>query len=234
VTQPMQTSARWALQGESIVAFVAVRPHVSMLPRSLHCLPGPTLVVAERFLDSSVGPFCTFAVGVPVRLGLRPAWHYFVSVVSSVDVRRAGRSHWGFPHQLGTLTWAVEDGTTTMRWEEQELAVVARNVRRPMPFLLPVRAAQVRNDGPVIVPEWMRGVASRARVDISCVEDGAVAFLDGSHRGLSVSGLHIRRSPARVPTGFFSTFRAPLGSPEPGVAGIARSRGRSNHRLPLN
>jgi hypothetical protein len=234
MTPSTRASSRWALQGESILAVVRARSMSAPLPRSLHRLPGPLLVVAERFADSPVGPFSVLSVGVPVRLGARPAWHYCISVVSTSDARRAGRSFWGFPHQLGTLTWATEGDTVSVRWEEQEMRIEAHRARRPLPFLLPVRSAQVRSDGPVIVPEWMRGMARRATVTIASSDSGPAAFLAGTHQGLRVSGLHVRRSPARVPAGMFSSLRAPLRSPEPGVAGMRRSAQSSDHPLPLN
>jgi hypothetical protein len=225
-------SARWALHGESVVALLGVRPAFLTLPRPLHRLPGPTLVVAERFTESPVGAFTVLSVGVPVRLGVRPAWHYFISVISSTNARRAGRSFWGFPHQTGTVSWMHEGRTTRVRWEEQELSIDALAGRKPFPFLLPVRSAQVRGDGPVVVPEWTRGIAHRSQISISTAEQGPGAFLHGEHKGFCISGLHVRRSPARVPAGLFSSLRAPSRAPEPGVAGISRSQRSSERPLP--
>jgi hypothetical protein len=215
-----QASARWALHGEAVVALVGARPGHDLVQRSLHPLPGPTLVIAERFTDSPVGPFSVLSVGMPVRLGLRPAWHYFVSVISSTNARRAGRAFWGFPHQLGTLSWVHEGDVTRIRWEEQELSIDASTKRGRVPFLVPMRSAQVRGDGPVVVPQWMRGSARRADVEISSAEQGPGSFLHGCHQGVCISSLHVRRSPARVPSGIFTSLRAPLGSPDPGVAGM--------------
>jgi hypothetical protein len=227
-----QSTARWALHGESVVALVSARPVNIPLPRAFHRLPGPTFVVAERFEDSPVGAFTVLSVGMPVRVGVRPAWHHFISVVSSTDARRAGRSFWGFPHQLGTISWITEGRMTRIRWEEQELSIDALSRERAMPFLLPLRSAQVRSDGPVVVPEWMRGMSRRAQIEISCADQGPGSFLDGSHKGFCISGLHIRRRPARVPAGLFTSLRAPMRSPEPGVAGMRRSAGKSEHPLP--
>lgn len=227
-------SARWALQGESVMVLVPARPAVDSSPNSLHRLPGPTVVVAEHFTDSPVGPFVVLSIGSPVRLGMRPALHYFVSVISSTTARRAGRSFWGFPHQLGTLSWVCEGDMTHIRWEEQELAIDAQASRRALPFFLPMRSAQVRTDGPVIVPSWNRGMARRAQVDISSAEQGPAAFLGGSFRGLCISGLNVRRKEARVPAGVFSSLRAPLRAPDPGVAGMRRSRPESDQALPSN
>lgn len=216
-------SARWALLGESVVAFAHVRTERSSIPRTLHRIPGPVVVIAERFAESPIGPFSVLSIGAFVRLGLRPAMHYFVSVVSSTEARRTGRSYWGFPYQLGTLSWNVDAVHTRVRWEEQELMIHARAHRRPVPFLLPVRSAQIRSDGPVVVPEWTRGFARRSQVAISSASQGPAAFLDGEYKGFRISGLHVHRSPARVPFGLFSSLRAPLRSPEPGVAGMHRA-----------
>lgn len=227
------SSARWALNGESVVALVSARPSMLTLPRPLHRLPGPTLFVAERFTDSPVGPFSVLSVGLPVRLGMRPAWHYFISVISSTDARRVGRHLWGFPHQTGSISWIKEDRVTRIRWEEQELSIDVFANRRPLPFVMPMRSAQVRGDGPVVVPEWSRGLAHRSQISISAAEMGSGAFLDGDHRGYLVSGLHVRRSPARVPFGIFSSLRAPL-RPEPGVAGLGHGHAtRASSDRPL-
>ena len=225
-------SARWALYGESVVALVGARPTNLVLPRSLHRLPGPALIVAERFTDSPVGAFTVLSVGVPVRLGLRPAWHYFISVISSPEARRMGRAYWGFPFQTGTISWMSEGRMTRIRWEEQELSFNAFASRKPLPFVLPVRSAQIRSDGPVVVPEWSRGIAHRSRISISAAEQSPGAFLHGEHKGFCISGLHIRRSPARVPFGLFSSLRAPMRNPEPGVAGMGRSPASSDGPLP--
>lgn len=223
-------SARWALLGDSVVAFAHVKPERGVIARPLHRLPGPVVVVAERFAESPIGAFSVLSIGSFVRLGVRPALHYFVSVVSSTEARRTGRSFWGFPYQLGTLTWNIDAVNSQVRWEEQELTIHAHSSSRSFPFVVPVRSAQIRTDGPVVVPEWSRGRARRSVVDVSCADQGPGAFLKGQHNGFTVSGLSVRRMPARVPYGVFSSLRAPLRPVDPGVAGMRRLDVRNGGR----
>ena len=40
-------------------------------------------------------------------------------VVTSVDARLGGRVNWGFPKELGTVSWLEEGDDRILRWEER-------------------------------------------------------------------------------------------------------------------
>jgi len=216
--------AQWALLGEAIVAIVPRRHRRLMpLPPGLRRMPGPAVVLAERFVDSPVGPYCSLAVGEPVRLGLRPGYYFGTSVVNVPDARRAGRQYWGFPSELGTLHWSIDDTERRMVWEERGFEVRTEVRDRALPVLLPLRTVQRRTDGPVVVPSRLRAMVRRARVDVGLSDADPFGVLSGSHRGFYLSGMLLRRRGARRALGWFSTFRAPFRAPEPGIIGMARA-----------
>src|SRR5437588_11399065 len=115
--------APWALVGECVVAVVrrgggggprdAAR---RCLPSDIRSLPGPALVAAIRYADSPVGPFLELAVAEPARLGLRPGFCVTTSVVSAPPARVGGRLGWGFPRELGRLSWVRDDTSVGLRW----------------------------------------------------------------------------------------------------------------------
>src|SRR4051812_42511057 len=120
--------APWALVGECLVALVSGRARPRSpggLPVGVSRLPGPALVVAMRYTDSPVGPFLELAVAEPARLGLRPGLCVTTSVVSASPARVGGRLGWGFPRELGRLTWGRDGDGASLRWEDRGLEVRA-------------------------------------------------------------------------------------------------------------
>jgi hypothetical protein len=189
------------------------------LPQGLSRLPGPTLLVVARYVDSPVGPYLELAVGEPARLGLRPGLCITTMVVTSADSRVGGVVNWGFPKELGTLLWSPLDNGVEVAWKEREIDVRSHPYGRwSAPSWMPLRAVQQRGDGPVVVPGRCRGWARPARITVDVPDDDPLAGLAGRHWGVQVGGLRMVMDPARHPSGLTSTLRAPLRSAEPALA----------------
>lgn len=227
------SDGRWALAGEAIIAFVGHHRAVHALPAGFHRLPGPVVVVAQRFDTSPVGPYLCLAVGEPVLLGLRPGYFFGTVVIDVPEARKASRSEWGFPTELGTLRWHTKPDGASLSWEERSIDVTAEVRGRPLPMLLPVRSVQRRADGQVIVPSRVRGIARRSLVRVDLPSKDPLGALRGEHVGFRVSGMSVRRGAARRPLGLLSSFRAPL-RPEPGVLGMQRDQRVALDGVPVN
>jgi Acetoacetate decarboxylase (ADC) len=211
--------APWTLEGQSVVAWAPGRAVTSPLPPELRPLPGPCLVAGVDYATSPVGPYRELVVAQPARLGLRPGLCITTMVVDARDTKVAGRLNWGFPKELGTLTWTGDADQAELRWVERDLTVRGVAVGPVLPVLAIARALQRRSDGPVVVPLRVRGRGRLARVSID-VGDAAdpLAGLAGRHRGVLVSGLRFVIHPARHAAGLTSTLRAPLRAPEPALS----------------
>lgn len=209
--------APWALTGESLVCLVRRPVPDGPLPHGLERVPGPALVAAVCYTGSPVGPYLELAVGEPARLGLRPGWCITNMVVDSAESRMGGRLNWGYPKELGTLTWRSDGDERSLHWVERDLTVTGRCTRVRLPFLLPVRSLQRRADGPVVVPGRLRGRACLTSVRIDAASGGDLRDLDGAHPGLHVAGMRFLVRPARHPFGITSSLRAPLRAPEPAL-----------------
>ncbi|MFN2506209.1 MAG: acetoacetate decarboxylase family protein [Acidimicrobiales bacterium] len=210
--------APWSLTGECIVAWARGPGGRSDLPGDLHPLPGPCWLTAARFDQSPVGPYLEFAVGEPARLGARPGLCITTMVVDSTDSRAGGRVNWGFPKELGTLSWESRDEERIFHWEQRAISIRAVPSKPAVPVVFPMRALQRRADGMVVVPGRMWGRGRLSRVEVQVPADDPLASLAGSHRGILVSGLHLVVDPARHPAGLTATFRAPLRAPEPALS----------------
>jgi hypothetical protein len=200
------------MTGECILATVGPQEMAGPLPADVRALPGPAILVAERHTDSPAGPFATFVLGRPARIGARVGLCFTTAGVSSSSSRTAGRHHWGFPGEAATLRWesALDDHTIT--WEERGIVVQAHFGRRAVPVIIPFRAVQHRDDGPVVVPGRLRGRARLGRLTLSPLDgDGAPS----SHRAAHVAGLRLVLDPARSPVGRLRTLLAPV--PSPGI-----------------
>jgi hypothetical protein len=213
--------APWALQGESLVALARCRTSVGSLPSGVHRLPGPCLVVANRYTDSPVGPYLELAVGCPAAMGPRPGWCYTTMVVDNADARKGGQLNWGFPKELGKLLWRQDGDERELRWVDRDLCVRGVPGRLVLPFLVPMRSLQHRADGPVVVPARLRGRGRTASVTVYAPQDDPLAGLSGTHRGLHVSSMKFVVRPARRPVGVASTLLAPLRAPEPALVSSA-------------
>ena len=209
--------APWALAGESLACLVRRPVPQQPLPHGLERVPGPTLVAAVSYTGSPVGPYLELAIGEPARLGLRPGWCITTMVVDSAESRLGGRLNWGFPKDLGTLTWRSSGDERELHWVERDVTITGRCTRLRLPFLLPVRSLQRRDDGPVVVPGRLRGRASLTSVEVSVGSGGHLVDLAGAHPGVHVAGMRFLVRPARHPFGFTSSLRAPLRAPEPAL-----------------
>src|SRR2546423_8397307 len=117
------------------------------VPAGVVPMPGPAVVVGLRYTDSPVGPFVELVVAEPARMGLRLGYCVTTSVVSAAPARVGGRLGWGFPRELGCLTWTVDGDERRLWWEEREIELRARAGRAPLPLLVPLRSLQRRSDG---------------------------------------------------------------------------------------
>lgn len=203
------------LTGESVVTLARGGRATGPMPHGLRRVPGPTLIAAVRYTGSPVGPYLALAIGEPARLGPRVGWCITTMVVDSAASRLGGRASWGFPKELGTLSWDRDGDERVLRWAERQVAVRGVPGRLRLPALVPVRALQRRGDGPVVVPGRLRGVARLARVTVEAPTDDPLAPLAGHHRGVTVDGLCFVVRPARHPFGLTSSLRAPLSSTLP-------------------
>jgi hypothetical protein len=210
--------APWALTGESLVGLARCRgPVPGPLPGGLSWLPGPALVVANRYTDSPVGPYLELAIGHPARLGVRPGWCFSTMVVDSPAARMGGRLNWGFPKELGRLLWTQDGEERELRWLDRDICVRGVPGRFVVPALVPMRALQRRGDGPVVVPGVVRGRARFAAVHVYAPSSDPFSVLVGAHRGVHLQGLRFTVRPARRPVGFASTLLAPSRAPEPAL-----------------
>lgn len=167
-----------------------------------------------------MGPYTELAVAEPARLGLRPGFCVVTMVVSSADSRVAGVVNWGFPKEVGSLTWAPAGEGAELWWHEREIAVRSQpHGRRGVWAWVPLRNLQRRGDGPVVVPSRLRGRIRRAHVTVDVPAADPLAAYAGRHRGVHVRGLRFVVDPARHPAGLASTLRAPLQAPEPALRG---------------
>lgn len=109
----------WSGTGTCWVAVVRARHGRPPLPPGLHPFFGPHLVVAARYEDSPVGPYLEIAVATPARFGAHVGMCSTTMVVNSREARDAGIEHWGFPKELGNLSWSEDGNSETVRWEER-------------------------------------------------------------------------------------------------------------------
>ena len=212
--------APWALSGESLVTLARCPQTPGPLPEGMARLPGPAVVVANRYNDSPVGPYLELAVACPARLGPRPGWCFTTMVVDSPEARVGGRLNWGFPKELGRLVWSRDGDARELRWVDRDICVRGLPRSLVLPFLVPMRALQRRGDGPVVVPGRVRGRARFSDVTIYAPKDDPLSCLSGTHRGVHLAGMHFTVKPARRPVGFSSTLLAPLRAPEPALTNL--------------
>ena len=199
----------------------------------------PALLVIASYEASPVGPYRELAVAVPARLGVRPGFCVVLSVVDCAEARAAYREQWSLPTELGRLRWSTSSSRIVCSWLDGGVEVRAEAVGRArVPLALPARSLQRRADGPVVLPRWLWGWARAARVSVEVAGDvdgpragvaaapPAVSWLAGPHAGLVVSSMRVAASPARHPTGFLSSLRAPAvagagtGAAEPALTAL--------------
>ena len=208
--------APWSLGGESLVAWLP-RPKRIDLPAGLRSMPGPAVLVAARHETSPVGRYISLGIGVPARLGIRPGICFVAMAIDSNDRRVAGIANWGLPGELADLRWSAADDQIRLEWRDRDIVVVGASRGAPLPFVLPMRALQRRTDGPVVVPVRSWGRVRFARVAVEVPADDDLAWLQGGHGAIRMSGLRLRINPARVPAGLLGSLRAPLRAAEPGL-----------------
>lgn len=212
--------ACWVLRGEAFVGLSRRPRRLFPLPTGLQRAPGPALIVAESFDESPVGPYKCIRIGEPARLGARPGFYFGLAVLDSQEARRVGRQYWGYPYELGHIGWSNAGAMRRCTWDERGIELMAPLTKMRLPLIGTVKGVQRRLDGPVVVPSFVRAVARPTRLEIACNADDPLAVIAGEHRGLVLDGLAVRRNPARRAQGVFSTLRAPLRAPEPGILGL--------------
>src|SRR5687768_13416895 len=132
----MTPDAPWALVGECMIGVVhGAGRRSDRMPVGVSPLPGPGLVAALRYTDSPVGPFLELAVMEPARLGLRLGMCVTTSVVSAPPARVGGRLGWGFPRELGRLSWTADGDERRLTWEDRDLEVRGVPGRSRLPLL---------------------------------------------------------------------------------------------------
>jgi len=213
--------APWALTGESLVALARCSDVPGPLPDGLRRVPGPALIVANRYAQSPVGPYLELAIGCLARLGPRPGWCFTTMVVDNPEARVGGRLNWGFPKELGRLLWSHDGDERELRWVDRDICVRGVPSSLALPMLMPMRALQRRGDGPVVIPGRVWGRAHFASVRVYAPQDDPLVALAGRHRGAHLAGMHFNVRPARRPVGFTSTLLAPLQAPEPALSSCA-------------
>lgn len=209
---------QWVLRGEGLVALARLGDMPAPLPSGVAQLPGPGLLSAVRYTDSTVGPFLELAVAVPARVGGRPGWARTLVVVDRPNVRTAIKAQWGLPVMVGSLRWIARNDERELVWEERDLVVRGRGRGPILPWLAWQPTFLERHHEPVIASGRMRGTLKLARVHVHVFPGDELAPLAGSHPGAVLRGLQHRRGPARVlRTGHLLAPR-PAATPEPALA----------------
>src|SRR5262245_52933023 len=129
--------APWRMQGDVIAAFVRRSGARPALPDGIRSMPGPSFVLAVHYTSSPVGPYLELGFSDPARIGLRPRLCVALMAVSSVDARVGGIVNWGFPKELGTLSWDATDDAAGLKWKERAIDVsgeMVGSVRVPVAF----------------------------------------------------------------------------------------------------
>lgn len=215
-----EPEAPWRLLGEAIVCSARVPRSVrrslrSSLPAGVRLLPGlPAVVIGAAYQTSPVGEFHELTIALPGRIGLRPGLHAVIQVVDSADARRAFRSLWGLPTDLGTFLWSRDGDERAVRWQERGVVARASSTRLRLPVVAVLRSVQRRHDGPVVLPRRMFALARPARVTIEVAEPMSgqevdLAWLEGRHPGVVLHGMRMVAGAARHPAGALSSLRAP-------------------------
>ena len=197
----------WLLHGEGLLAWCSPPPSpAAALPPRLAPLPGPAAVVAMRYDESPVGPYCELSVVVPARLGLRPGMCTVAMVVTSPHARLQCRHLWGLPVEVGDLRWEADGRERAVVWDGRGITFRGHQTRPAVAALAPVRSLQWRDGGPVVAPRRLRARLALARCTVE-VEDGddPLAWAAGNHRGLVIQGARIVASAARRPAGMLSS-----------------------------
>ena len=207
----------WSLAGEAVVALAWRTPLATALPAGVRRLPGPVVVIAERWTESSVGPYLALAVGEPARAGTRVGISFSTVVVSSTDARVAEVTFWGRPGECGTLGWHADADGVEVAWEERRVSLRGRVGRRRLPLAVPAAVLQGRAGTPVVVPARWRGQAARARWEIEVPTDDPLGALAGRRAGFHVAGARLALGRATAPAPLFARWRAPASEVEPGL-----------------
>jgi hypothetical protein len=118
-------------------------------------------------------------------------------VVDSPAARDAGRENWGFPKELGTLSWSGEGQERALRWEERGVLIRGVTSGPRIPALLPYSSLQRRAGDPVWVTGRLRGSFRLGHVELSLPPGDELSSLTGRHRGVSFPIVRVRMGEAR-------------------------------------
>ena len=187
----------WTGTGECLVGLARCPGGIGTPPSPLRPISGLVLIVAARYATSPVGPYLELVVSEPVRLGARIGTCATVMVVNSVGSLEAGRANWGFPKEMGTLSWSVEGKDVSLHWEERALVVRGRPIGNNFPALVPFRSLQVREDRPVRFGGFAKGRGRFCRVEVDADPGDPLMCLAGRHRGIHLTAGTVRMNAAR-------------------------------------
>jgi hypothetical protein len=220
------------LRGEVVVAWVGGRASASVLPGGVQRMPGPAFVFGVRYTDSPIGPFLELGVAEPARLGLRPGLCVTALVVSDPAAKVGLRCNWGYPAEVGQLTWAADADERVLRWEDRGIELRTRATGPRLPAFVGMRSVQRRGDGPVLVPRRLTAVLRIAHGAVTVPDGDPLAWTAGPHGAVVLAAARIVVRPARHPLGLLSSFRAPLRAAEPGLSyrGAGSAAARSSAR----
>lgn len=147
-------------------------------------------------------------VSEPVRLGVHFATCATLMVVNSVGSCEAGRAYWGFPKEMGTLSWSRQGEDVSLRWEERAFVVGGSPMGPSFPALVPFRSLQTRDDGVVRFGGLATGRGRLCSVEVHVDSGDPLAGVTGRHPGIYLAPGRVRMDAAR-------RLRAP-GSARPG------------------
>lgn len=197
MAEPGLDDVAWIGTGECVVGLARCPAGIGTPPSPLRRTRGPVLIVAARYTSSPVGPYLEIVVSEPVRVGLRFGMCATVMVVNSVGSCEAGRAHWGFPKEIGTLSWSSQGEEVSLRWEERAVVVSGRPVGRSFPAIVPFRSLQTRADGPVRFGGSATGRARCCRMEVEVEPGDPLAPLAGRHPAIHLTAGRVRMDAAR-------------------------------------
>ena len=180
-------SPPWRLEGEAVVAFG--RGGRTTGPRQCGA---QSVIIAVDYAASPVGRYVELALAEPARHRARLGLSVTTMLVSSAASEAAGRRHWGFPKELGRLSWTVDGQVRVLEWEDGGVRVGATPHTRPsVPVFVPLQALQHRGEEAVAVPGHLRARASLARITVDAGPDSVFHRLGVTRWGLLLTDVRL-------------------------------------------
>ena len=208
----------WTMRGEGLVVLARSRGLPWELPDGVSAMPGPSIVTALRYTDSTVGPFLELSIAVPARVGGHVGWCRTLVVVDRPEVRTAVRAHWGLPVALGSLRWLARDDERELVWEERDFVVRGTGRGPVLPWASPQPLFLERHHEPVVAPgQHARHVEAGPRA-CAAVPRRRLGAARRPTSGCRPAGPAPRGGPPVVRTGHLLAPGPLTGSPEPVMA----------------